>query len=474
MFGVKMPTVDNRFGTNLDWKWHLSLGDLSAMGCSILLALSFFVLPWMQANQELVTGYDLLSGFVPETPYFIYSFLWMLPVAIVLGFLAGLIGIISENAQDYTRVIAMIAGILGVTYFIAFVIRDQENAGNVLSTTQIGYWVALFMSIGLIVQLWIKRPYLAFIQKLKGNQQLLPWRRNQAIRAWLFASPMLILMIVFLVYPIFGSVEIAFFNYAGFGDPTQYVGLRHFRTVASDSLFWNAFQNTVVYTITLVPIQLTLALILAIILNNEKMRFRMFYRTIYFLPVVTSTAVAAIVFRAMLSTEFGLNISDIFGGIFNTGPNLPIAPHIHPSLSLPTIILFGTWHSFGINLILFMAALQTIPQDLYDAAKVDGANGRQTLLYITLPSIRGVTLIILFFAVLGSLSVFEQYFALTGGTITHSQVVSAYIYNYAFASQGPANLGFASAAALFMNLLVLSISSAQIVVSRSVGRTKKV
>lgn len=478
MFSAKLPAASSVTGKGaprpLREHSGLSTGDLFALGCAVVLALAFFFLPWLEITGTTVTGYGLLSEFVPGTPYFIYSFLWMFLVAIVLSVLAGVIGVVNARAQEYTRVTALIAGILALSYYVAFVIRDRDNSAHMLRATRMGYWLALLAAAGLIAQIAIKRPYLDKLHAAqRGQRARLPWRRNQAIRAWLFTLPMLTLMVTFLVYPIFGSVEIAFFNYAGFGEPTQYVGLRHFRTVAHDPMFWNAFWNTVTYTITLVPIQLTLALILAIILNNERMRFRLFYRTIYFLPVVTSTAVAAIVMRAMLSTEFGLKLSEFVGDLFNTGPKIPIAPHIHPTLSLPTIIVFGIWHSFGINLVLFMAALQTVPQDLYDAAKVDGANGRQTLIYVTLPSIRGVSLIILFFATLGSLSVFEQYFALTGGTITHSQVVSAYIYNYAFASQGPANLGFASAAALFMNLLVLSISSAQIIVSRSVGRSRQ-
>lgn len=472
MFSVKLPAAGTGARLVAREQSGLPIGDLFTLGCTGVLAAAFFFLPWLTINGTPVTGYGLLSEFVPGTPYFIYSFLWMFLVAVALGGLAGAVGVINVRAQEYTRVTALIAGILTLFYYVAFVIRDQNSSAHMLQATQTGYWLALLAAIGLIFQIAIKRPYLDQLYAAQQHTRL-PWRKNQAIRAWLFALPMLTLMVTFLVYPIFGSIEIAFFNYAGFGEPTQYVGLRHFRTVANDHMFWNAFRNTVIYTVTLVPIQLTLALILAIILNNERMRFRLFYRTIYFLPVVTSTAVAAIVIRAMLSTEFGLTLSEFVGGLFGTGSRVLVAPHIHPTLSLPTVIAFGIWHTFGINLVLFMAALQTVPKDLYDAAKVDGANGWQTLIYVTLPSIRGVSLIILFFATLGSLSVFEQYFALTGGTITHSLVVSAYIYNYAFASQGPSNLGFASAAALFMNLLVLGISSTQLVVSRSLGRSRR-
>jgi len=214
----------------------------------------------------------------------------------------------------------------------------------------------------------------------------------------------------------------------------------------------------------------TWALLLALVLNNAKMRFRTFYRTVYFLPVVTSLAIGAIAVRLMLGRG-GAQISELFG------IDPPISPIASPQFALPSVILFGIWHSFGINLVYFLAALQTVPEELYDAAKVDGANGNQRLLYITLPTIRPLATIIVFFAILGSLQVFEQSFVLTGGgPFFASEVVSGYIYSYAFGgsavgrSVSSVNIGYASATSLFMSLVVLGITIIQAVVLR---RTRK-
>jgi ABC-type sugar transport system permease subunit len=296
--------------------------------------------------------------------------------------------------------------------------------------------------------------------------------RNEMIGAWLFVLPMLILTLTFSVYPIFRSLQITMYNWYGFGEPEQYVGLRHFQTVLTDPWFWNAFKNTVQYTAVLVPVQLTLALILALILTNPKMRFTGFYRTIYFMPVVTSVAIVAIVVRLMLQRA-AVPVSQFLGVI------PPVNPVGDARFAMWSVIGFGTWYSFGYNLVYFMAALATVPEELYDAAKVDGANWFQRLLFVTLPGIRPVATIILFFAVLGSMQVFEQSFALTGGgPYFASEVVSGYIYRYVFGGTGvgnqasgiTVNLGYASAASFVMNILVLGITGLQLYFTRQRNR----
>jgi ABC-type sugar transport system permease subunit len=295
-------------------------------------------------------------------------------------------------------------------------------------------------------------------------------RRGEILWGFLFVAPMLILLVTFTIYPIFESARITMYNWSGIGNPTQYVGLRHFVTVATDEWFWNAFKNTVIYAAVLVPIQLTLTLILAVILSNPRMPWRTLYRTVYFIPVVTSIAIVAVVVRLMLNAS-----GSVISQILNVYP--PTSPIVHPDLALPSVILFGTWHSFGINLIYWLAALQTVPEELYDAAKVDGANGWQRILYVTLPAIRPFAAIILFLAILGSLKVFEQSFVLTrGGPYFASEVVSGYIYTYAFGGDGvgrafsSANLGYASAASFFMSILVLGITLIQVTVLRVVRK----
>ena len=235
-----------------------------------------------------------------------------------------------------------------------------------------------------------------------------PLGRRLRENAWgyAFLTPMAVLVAVFVLYPLVGSIRYAFYNWDGIGEATQFVGWRHFGTVARDKYFWGAFKHTVTYTVVLVPVQLTLALALALVLNNPRLRFAHFYRAVYFL-----------------------------------------------------------------------AALQTVPRELYEAATLDGAGAFARFRYVTVPLIRPVGTIILFLAILGSLSVFDIVWVLNqGGPFYASEVVSTYIYSYAFTSahgSSSANYGYASAAALFMSVLVLGVTALQLVALARVRRRRQ-
>lgn len=305
----------------------------------------------------------------------------------------------------------------------------------------------------------VKKPKLA-----RSSKSL--WQRIQE-HSWdyLFLLPFLVLVAVFVIYPIIGSIRYAFYNWDGYSNPTEFVGLRHFISVATDKYFWNAFWHTVLYAVVLVPIQLLLALILALILNSPKLRFANFYRAVYFLPVVTSMAVVGIVL-GLLFNRVSANLPDWVSSIGLIKPTLGITGD--PKLVMPVIIGVGIWHTLGLNMVNFLAALQTVPKELYEAATVDGAGAWSQFRHITIPLIRPVGTIIVFLALIGSLGVFDVVWVLTqGGPFYASDVVSTYIYSYSFSSSrgfSSANYGYASAAALFMSVLLLGFTTAQFVI----------
>lgn len=281
--------------------------------------------------------------------------------------------------------------------------------------------------------------------------------------SYLFLFPMLALVVPFVVYPLVASIGITLYNWDGIGQPTEYVGLANFARVAGDPLFWNAFKHTFEYALILVPIQLTLALILALILNNPRLRGATIYRAIYFSPVVTSAALVGIVVSMLLtSLSSPLNQALIQLGLINQ----PIDWLGSPTFALPTIIVVGIWHTLGYNLVYFLAGLQSIPKELYEAAAVDGAGSWHRFWDITVPMLREVGAVILFLAILGSLQVFDLVLVMTGGGPYYaSEVVSTYIYHFAFtpaAVQAQANVGYASAAAFFMGVLVMGLTIAQL------------
>lgn len=302
---------------------------------------------------------------------------------------------------------------------------------------------------------------LASARQVRGPTWLKFMRRHGW--SYLFLLPMLALVIPFVIYPLIASIEITLYNWDGIGHPTEFVGVQNFLRVAHDALFWNAFKHTFEYAAVVVPVQLTLALILALVLNNRKLRGATVYRAIYFSPVVTSAALVGIVVSLLL-TNLGQPLSNVLQSVGIV--HHPIDWLGSPTFALPTIIAVGIWHTLGYNLVYFLAGLQSIPGDLYEAAAVDGANGWQRFWSVTVPMLREVGAVILFLAILGSLQVFDLVLVMTGGGPYYaSEVVSTYIYHFAFtpaAVQAQANVGYASAAAFFMGVLVMGLTTLQL------------
>ncbi|MBI2940214.1 MAG: sugar ABC transporter permease [Chloroflexi bacterium] len=299
----------------------------------------------------------------------------------------------------------------------------------------------------------------------------LPFRLGRAIRqygwSYAFVLPMLALVGLFVVYPLIASIHITLYDWNGIGKPTRFVGLRHFATVARDPLFWNAFKNTFLYAAVLVPIQLTLALALALVMNQPRLLGSTFYRAIYFSPVVTSAALVGVVFSLLIGSV-GQDVNTMLTeqGLLSR----PIDLLGDPRFALPVVIAVGIWHTLGYNLVYFLAALQSIPRDLYEAAEVDGAGALGRFIHVTIPMLREVGLIILFLAILGSLQVFDLVLVMTGGGPYYaSEVVSTYIYHFAFTPasiQAESNIGYASAAAFFMGVLVIGLTAGQLLAVR--------
>jgi ABC-type sugar transport system permease subunit len=291
--------------------------------------------------------------------------------------------------------------------------------------------------------------------------------------SYVFLLPMVILVGMFVVYPMVASINITMYDWNGIGNPTRFVGFRHFIQVSTDPLFWNAFKHTFTYAFVLVPVQLVLALILALVLNNPRLKGSTIYRAIYFSPVVTSAAMVGVVMGMLLGgAGEALNSMLINIGLIQA----PIDWLGNPSVALPVIIGVGIWHTLGYNMVYFLAALQSIPKELYEAARVDGANAVHQFIHVTVPMLREVGVVIVFLAILGSLQVFDLVLVLTGGgPYFASEVVGTYIYHYAFtpaAIQAEANVGFASAAALFMGLIVMSITIMQLLAVRWAGKRR--
>ena len=439
--------------------------DFLALGAALAMVVATCLLPWLAGGDETFRALTLLFEGI-DLPAD-HSLIFLPFVATLVALLAGLGAVISPPDARHWKVYYLWGGTAALFYYLNFFVNKANRLANVTAYAEAGFYLffaagALLLVLGLVPRGFSGAPEHTKFYALMQDE-----------RFWgvLYVLPMVILALTFTIYPVFESLRVSVYNWQGIGEATQFVGLRHYFTVANDPQFWNAFWNTVQYTAILVPVQLSLALILALILENPKMRFRVFYRTLYFMPVVTTLAIVAIVMR-LLYQSGGTALTSVFVPWLLERPINPIG---NPNTSMLAVTAFGTWYSFGINLVYFMAALATVPSQLYDAAAVDGANWFRRVWHITLPSIRPVAVIILFFAILGSLKVWEQSFVMTGGgPFFSSEVVNGYIYRYAFGSGGlggsatQPNIGFASAAGFLMSLVVLAITLVQLAVNRFV------
>ncbi|MCG5219158.1 carbohydrate ABC transporter permease [Streptosporangium sp. KLBMP 9127] len=278
--------------------------------------------------------------------------------------------------------------------------------------------------------------------------------------SYVFLIPMILLFGAFTVWPMIASWWYAFFDWDGVGAATDWVGLGNFTEVLGNEMFWQAFWNSFLFSVVAICVEMPLALLFAILLNNHRLRGRDLYRLALFLPVVATTAVVGIVFAVLF---------DPAGGVVNdtlTGLGLidrPINFLGSTTTALPTLMGIDLWKGFGITLIYWLAALQTVPKEIYEASRIDGANSGQQLRYVTLPMLTPIAIVILLLVFQRSLNTFDLVQATTqGGPVRSTDVVPTYIYRYAFDPfiQAP-RYGFACAAGVVFGLLTLVITLMQ-------------
>jgi multiple sugar transport system permease protein len=276
---------------------------------------------------------------------------------------------------------------------------------------------------------------------------------------YVFMLPNLVLAAMFTFYPTAMSWYFAFLDWSGFTSDKEWVGFDNFREIIDDSFFWDAYWRSFQFMLVAVPIQVVLALVVALILNDSSYRLGPFFRTVFFLPVVTSAAIIGIVMTFVFSPFNG----PVNKMLLNTGMvDRPVDFLGDPDTALWTVAGVWIWKWFGITMIYWLAALQVVPQDLYEAARLDGANRWSLHKDITLPMVFPFAVVIILITIVGSLNVFGLVQTMTqGGPFFASEVMEVYIYRNAFGESGIPRLGYASAAALFFGITVLGLSLLQ-------------
>ncbi|WP_182525263.1 carbohydrate ABC transporter permease [Nocardioides dongkuii] len=275
------------------------------------------------------------------------------------------------------------------------------------------------------------------------------WRERSA---YLFLAPGMILFSVFTLAALIFAFYLTFHRWSIIEPDKPYVGTQNYEDMVHDERFVQAVLNTLYFTGASVPLTMLIGLGLALLLN-QPLRGRALFRTAYYLPVVTPFVVSALLWKWLYNGDFGLfNYYLVKGHIIDQ----PLLWLSDKDLAMPAVVLMTVWSGVGFSMVIYLAGLQSIPHELYESAKLDGAGTFQRVRFVTIPLLRPTTLFLLVMGIIGSLQVFTQIFVMTsGGPVNRTTTMVYYMYLWAFKYY---DMGYAStlAFALFAMLLVFT------------------
>lgn len=283
-------------------------------------------------------------------------------------------------------------------------------------------------------------------------------KRRNTLLGWSFILPNFLGFAVLTLVPVIALFYIAFTDWNAFGT-ANWVGVDNFTRMVGDRSFMVALLNTFYYAAFHIPLTLGLSLALALLLNR-KLRGVAFFRTVAFFPYVTSIVAIVLVWNMLFSPELG-PINQFLTAI---GISDPPGWTTSADWSMPAVIIVGTWREMGYYMLLFLAGLQTIPPELYEAARVDGADAWQRFWNVTVPSLRPTTFFVTVMLTIGSFKVFDLILVMTnGGPGQSTLVLSQYIYNKGFLEN---QLGYASSISIVLFLICISVTVVQFSVNK--------
>lgn len=281
--------------------------------------------------------------------------------------------------------------------------------------------------------------------KQKGTKQ----RWNEFLWGWLFILPTVIGLMVLNIIPIFQTIYQSFFKTGDFGRGNIFVGFDNYNRLFHDAEVWQALINTIKYAIIEVPFSIAIALVMAVLLN-QKMRGRTIYRTIFFLPMVAAPAAIAMVWRWLYNSDFGL-INHLLGKNVSWVSD----PHI----AVYSVAVIGIWSIIGYNMVLFLAGLQEVPRDFYEASEIDGASKTVQFFKITIPLISPTIFFVCITRVIGALQVFDLIYMVmdrTNPALDKTQSLVYLFYKYAF-TNGDKGYGATVVVLLLVFIMILTV-----------------
>jgi len=286
------------------------------------------------------------------------------------------------------------------------------------------------------------------------------WR--DTLQAYLFLVPAFVILGTFTFYPFIKAFLISFYKWDMINPVKEFVGLGNYIKLFHDDLFWLSLWHTVYYVLGSVFPQMVLALFIAVLLNS-KIHGRSFYRTSFFLPYITNTVAAAMIFLWIYDRDYGL-LNYFLHNIF--GLNL-IDWLNTPQFSMPAVIILGIWKYLGFDVVIFLAGLQSIDREYYEAAAVDGATAWHRFRHITLPLLSPTTFFVFIISIIGAFKIFDEIYVLwpggQGGPLNSAMTIMIYFYHKAW---GEWHMGMASAVADVLFAIIFIITLVQMWLSR--------
>lgn len=281
-------------------------------------------------------------------------------------------------------------------------------------------------------------------------------RLRRALPAYLFILPGVLLFVTWTLYPLLYAFGMSFAEW-NLIKPSRFVGLQNYLRAVRDPIFWLALRNTLIYTSITVPGQMMLGLAIALLLDGP-LRARAFFRTLYYIPVVTSWVVVSLIFTYLYNGQAGLINWVLRDGLHLIDKNINWLGE--PWSANLAIASLGIWKGVGWTMVIFLAGLQSIPPTLYEAAAIDGAGAWARFRYVTLPLLRQTTLFILVLLTIGGFQVFISVYIMTGGNPVHrTDVLLTYMYSNAFKFL---DLGYGAALSYLFTAMIFALSMIQI------------
>lgn len=288
------------------------------------------------------------------------------------------------------------------------------------------------------------------------------WRLQQRLAPYLFLAPFVVIFCAFLLYPLARSVVLSFYKAVG-PRKLMFVGLDNYRFLLQDEVFWRSVANTVYFAVMFLALQIPLSLGLSVLLNSRRLRGRSFFRFAFFSPHLVGGVFVGVIFGALLAPRHGLVNQAI--GLVAPWIGTEVNWFGKPELAMPAVVIAALWISVGYAMVYFLAALQSVDRELYEAAEVDGAGRLAQFWHVTLPGIRPVLTFMILVGTIGALQLFElPYVLFYLNTTNYSITIVMYLFQMGFES---GDIGYASAIGWMLVVLILGVTLVQLLVARS-------